>query len=79
MAVLFAALLPILAVPFNTQATVDMADIIPPLSCGSGWRIETKARYYDRDTLSERINGEAELYLPYGFDRMAAARYGISA
>ena len=52
-----------------------MEELLPPLSCGTGWKIEGKPAFYDRDTLSDRINGEAELYFPYGFDRMAAARY----
>lgn len=61
--------------PFSSRAATDMDALLPPLSCGSGWQIEGKAVLYDRDSLSDRINGEAELYMPYGFDRMAAARY----
>lgn len=72
---LLPALLLLFTVPFSTQAAGDMEELLPPVSCGSGWRIEGKALFYDRDTLSDRINGEAELYFPYGFDRMAAARY----
>ncbi len=30
---------------------------------------------YDKETLFERINGESELYFPYGFDALASARY----
>jgi hypothetical protein len=58
-----------------TLAVGDMEDLIPPNSCGAGWKIDGKPLFYDRDTLSDRIDGEAELYFPYGFDRMAAARY----
>lgn len=73
---LLLALTLVLAVPFSILAAAgDMEELLPTLSCGSGWRIEGKPSYYDRDTLSERINGEAELYFPYGFDRMVAARY----
>jgi hypothetical protein len=68
----------ILPVPFSTQAASDMAELLPADSCGSGWQIEGRPLFYDRETLSERINGEAELYLPYGFDRMAAARYAAA-
>ena len=64
-----------LLVPFNSQAKVDMEELLPPVSCGDGWKMEGKPLFYDRDTLSERIDGEAELYFPYGFERMAAARY----
>ncbi|MGD0584280.1 MAG: DUF6599 family protein [Oryzomonas sp.] len=64
-----------LLVPFNSQAAGDMEELLPPVSCGSGWKMEGKPLFYDRDTLSDRIDGEAELYFPYGFERMAAARY----
>jgi hypothetical protein len=65
----------ILHVPLLALAAVDMEELLPPVSCGSDWKIEGKLSFYDRETLSDRINGEAELYFPYGFDRMAAARY----
>ena len=71
---LLTALLLLLPVPF-TRAAGDMEGLLPPVSCGGGWRIEGKPLFYDRETLSDRINGEAELYFPYGFDRLAAARY----
>ena len=72
---LLPALILLLAVPSGTLAAVEMKELLPPVSCGAGWKIEGKPLFYDRDTLSDRINGEAELYFPYGFDRMAAARY----
>jgi hypothetical protein len=65
----------LLQVPFNSMAAGDMEELLPLVSCGDGWKINGKPAFYDRETLSDRINGEAELYLPYGFDRMAAARY----
>ena len=64
-----------LLVPFNSQAGGDMEELLPPVSCVAGWKMEGKPLFYDRDTLSDRIDGEAELYFPYGFDRLAAARY----
>ena len=60
---------------FSTHAADDMGSFMPTGYCGAGWKIEGKALFYDRDTLSDRINGEAELYTPYGFDRMVAVRY----
>jgi hypothetical protein len=64
-----------LLVPFCARAGDNMEELLPPVSCGSGWKMEGKPFFYDRDTLSGRIDGEAELYFPYGFERMAAARY----
>jgi hypothetical protein len=39
------------------------------------WTPEAKVSFFNRDTLFEHINGEAELYLPYGFDVLATAGY----
>jgi hypothetical protein len=71
---LYLALL-LFIIPLTSWGAPDMENLLPPLSCGTGWKIEGKPLFYDQDTLSDRINGEAELYLPYGFERMAAARY----
>ena len=68
-------LLLLLHVPISALAVGDMEDLIPPIYCGAGWKIVGKPLFYDRDTLSDRIDGEAELYFPYGFNRLAAARY----
>jgi hypothetical protein len=72
---LFLVLLLLLPVASRTQAAAEMEELLPPVSCGVGWRIEAQPVFYNRETLSDRIDGEAELYLPYGFDRLAAARY----
>jgi len=72
---LLLALTLLLTAAGNGRAVGDMEELIPPGSCGAGWKIEGKPLFYNRETLSDRINGEAELYFPYGFDRMAAARY----
>jgi len=61
--------------PLGARAAGDMEELLPPVACGAGWKVEGKPLFYDRDTLSDRIDGEAELYFPYGFERMAAARY----
>jgi len=72
---LFLSLFLLLSFPPKTMAADDMVALLPQVTCGAGWKIEEKPLLYDRDTLSDRINGEAELYFPYGFDRMTAARY----
>ena len=46
-----------------------------PERCASGWDLKEKAAIFDKDTLFDHINGEAELYFPYGFDMLAAATY----
>ncbi len=54
---------------------VDMVKAMPLPSCAEGWIMDGKVTLYDRDTLFDRINGESELYFPYGFDKLAYARY----
>ena len=68
-------LLVVACFPCGLWAAGDPEDLLPAASCGPGWLVEGKTLSYDRDTLSDRIDGEAELYFPYGFQRMAAARY----
>lgn len=61
--------------PLISMAADEPVAYIPPASCSAEWEINGKPILYNVDTLSDRINGEAELYFPYGFDQMAAARY----
>ncbi len=46
-----------------------------PKECPAGWRIEGKPAVYTPENLYKYINGEAELYMPYGFQRAATALY----
>jgi hypothetical protein len=52
-----------------------MENILPARSCAQGWTLKEKAALFDKDTLFDHINGEAELYFPYGFDVLATATY----
>ena len=54
---------------------VIFAGIIPETACPEGWPIDGKPAIFDRDNLFERINGESELFLPYGFTELIAARF----
>lgn len=49
--------------------------IMPVPSCAEGWTLDGKVTIFDKDTLFDRINGESELFFPYGFERLAYARY----
>ncbi|HYA88195.1 MAG TPA: DUF6599 family protein [Nitrospirota bacterium] len=48
---------------------------LPAPACLAGWTMDGKVTLYDKDTLFDRIDGEAELYFPYGFTALAYARY----
>jgi len=49
--------------------------MLPMPGFAEGWRSASGVRIYTKDTLFEHINGEAELYFPYGFVVAATARY----
>jgi hypothetical protein len=64
-----------------TSAQVAVADnasmlsILPAGGCAAGWVMDDKPALFTEETLFDHINGEAELYFPYGFDALATARY----
>ena len=49
--------------------------IMPAPSCAEGWTLDGNVTFFDKDSLFDRINGESELYFPYGFEKLAYARY----
>jgi len=49
----------------------------PPLP--EGWTCSGPVDVYTKDTLFKLINGEAELYFPYGFQRCFAVEYACDA
>jgi hypothetical protein len=61
----------------NPVRAADLAikDILPGKGFAKDWVIEEKVKLYDKDTLFDHIDGEAELYIPYGFDALATASY----
>jgi len=50
--------------------------VLPAPACAEGWVMDGRLAVYDRENLFERVNGESELYFPYGFERLVSARYG---
>jgi len=53
----------------------SMENVLPARECAKEWLMKDKVSLYTKDTLSDYINGEAELYFPYGFDLVATAVY----
>ena len=49
--------------------------VLPVPACTEGWSLEEKAVVYNKDNLFDRIDGEAEIYFPYGFEVLVSARY----
>ncbi|HSW64640.1 MAG TPA: DUF6599 family protein [Dissulfurispiraceae bacterium] len=56
-------------------ADPTMEQLLPAQACADGWLMEDKPVIYTKDNLFDYINGEAELYFPYGFEVLATARY----
>ena len=48
---------------------------LPGQACAEGWVLDGKVALFDKDGLFDRINGESELYFPYGFEVLAYGRY----
>ena len=57
----------------GAERTIDK--VMPAPSCAEGWALDGNVTFFDKDTLFDRINGESELYFPYGFEKLAYARY----
>jgi hypothetical protein len=53
----------------------DIAKALPAPACSKDWPMDGQPALFDRDTLFDHINGESELYFPYGFEMLAFARY----
>ena len=67
--------LSVFCLPFAAQAAGPALEKVLPASFSQHWLQEGRTSVYDPETLYEHINGEAELYRPYGFETLATARY----
>jgi hypothetical protein len=62
--------------PVSVFAAEDSTkNSLPAPGFAPGWIRKDRVALYNRDTLFDHINGEAELYFPYGFDMLATATY----
>ncbi len=75
-----AAILCVFVVTMSTPVPVFAAEdsiknTLPTPGFAPGWVMKDRVTLFNSDTLFDHINGEAELYFPYGFDRLATATY----
>ncbi|HSE15236.1 MAG TPA: DUF6599 family protein, partial [Candidatus Deferrimicrobium sp.] len=75
---LVSLLLLAVAVP-RTGAADPTPPILDALAAKGGWRLLEPARSFGPDNLFEEIDGEAELYLPYGMRHLTVAVLGRAA
>ena len=72
MAVLFTFFIPC----SGSGGTTDLVDnFLPASGFSDGWSLSGKVGHYNPENLYMYINGEAELFLPYGFEALASAFY----
>ena len=73
--VIIALLLPMITSTSGQAAGSSAEKALPAQACAEGWIMDGKVALFDKDGLFDRINGESELYFPYGFEVLAYARY----
>lgn len=65
-----------ISTPVHVSAAEDsIKNILPTPGFTPDWVMQDRVTLYNSDTLFDHINGEAELYFPYGFDMLATATY----
>jgi hypothetical protein len=77
-ALLAALLLLAIAVP-RAGAADPRHPVLEALAAKAGWRLLEPVRTFGPDNLYEEIDGEAELFLPYGMERLTVAVLGRTA
>jgi hypothetical protein len=58
-----------------SASSESLEKMLPSAGFSKGWSLDGKATTYTKETLYTYINGEAELYLPYGFSTLISALY----
>ena len=62
--------------PASPASAAERAlEAILPAECASGWVMDGKVATYTPEDLYKYIDGEAELYMPYGFRKAATVMY----
>jgi hypothetical protein len=72
---LIAALAAVLFIALPAAAAEKGAGELLPAKCAPGWSMEGKPATYTPQTLYKYIDGEAEMYMPYGFEKAETVRY----
>lgn len=54
----------------------ELKEKLGTVTFGNGWKVIEPIAEYDADNLYDYIDGEAEFFLPYGFERLYALRLG---
>jgi hypothetical protein len=57
----------------TASETNPLRNLMSKPTLGDTWQKSEKAKFYDKDTLFDLVDGEAEAYFPYGFKAAASA------
>jgi hypothetical protein len=61
--------------PTADPAALDLAHIFPAANLIPGWDISQKGETYDHDHLFNLVDGQADSFFAYGFEKVAVQRY----
>jgi hypothetical protein len=61
--------------PEPTQASPGLASLFPAGNAIPGWDISQQIETYNRDNLFNLVDGQAESFFAYGFEKVAVQRY----
>jgi hypothetical protein len=77
MALFVSLLIPGCATPRSTATHVplDLAGVFPGANAIPGWNISQKVETYNRDNLFNLVDGQADSFFAYGFEKVAVQRY----
>jgi hypothetical protein len=77
MKTVFLAALLLFAIAFPRAVAADLPHpVLDPLAAKGEWKFLEPIRIFGPDNLYEEIDGEAELFLPYGMERLTVAVLG---
>jgi len=62
----------------GTEYKKILRALLPQKTEIKGWRVTSGPQFFEPQNLWEYINGQAEMYLDYGFELVATAEYGTS-
>jgi len=57
------------------EDATSVMQLLPQPRFAPGWKLDGPARWFGPDNVFELINGEAEMFFPYGFEALGAADY----
>ena len=73
--ILLAAALLCFALPASAAAPAAITSLLPSPGFSEGWITDGKKETFGPENLYQHIDGEAELFMPYGFEALAFSLY----